>query len=43
MIRSILSTAAAAWLTVAASAAVADETALESHQIKHVLLISVDG
>jgi hypothetical protein len=43
MIRSILSTAAAAWLTVAASAAVADETTLESHQIKHVLLISVDG
>jgi Type I phosphodiesterase / nucleotide pyrophosphatase len=44
MIRSILSTAAAAWLTAAASgAAVADETTLESHQIKHVLLISVDG
>jgi hypothetical protein len=44
MIRSILGTAAAAWLTVTASgAAVADETTLESHQIKHVLLISVDG
>jgi len=44
MIRSILSTAAAACLTVAAcGAAVADETTLESHQIKHVLLISVDG
>jgi hypothetical protein len=44
MIRSILSTAAAAWLTVSVSgAAAADETTLESHQIKHVLLISVDG
>jgi Type I phosphodiesterase / nucleotide pyrophosphatase len=44
MIRSILITAAAASLTVAAStAAVADETSLESHEIKHVLLISVDG
>jgi hypothetical protein len=44
MIRSILITAAAASLTVAAStAAVADDTSLESHEIKHVLLISVDG
>jgi hypothetical protein len=44
MIRSILITAAAASLTVAASTgAVADETSLESHEIKHVLLISVDG
>jgi Type I phosphodiesterase / nucleotide pyrophosphatase len=44
MIRSILITAAAASLAVAAStAAVADETSLESHEIKHVLLISVDG
>jgi hypothetical protein len=44
MIRSILITAAAASLAVAAStAAVADETPLESHEIKHVLLISVDG
>jgi hypothetical protein len=44
MIRSIFSTAAAACITVAAfGAAAADEAALESHQIKHVLLISVDG
>jgi hypothetical protein len=44
MIRSILITAAAASLAVAAStAAVAEETSLESHEIKHVLLISVDG
>jgi hypothetical protein len=44
MIRSILIAAAAASLTVAASTgAVADETSLESHEIKHVLLISVDG
>ena len=44
MIRSILITAAAASLAVAAStAAVADETSLESREIKHVLLISVDG
>jgi hypothetical protein len=44
MIRSILITVAAASLTVAAStAALADETTLESHQIRHVLLISVDG
>jgi type I phosphodiesterase/nucleotide pyrophosphatase len=44
MIRSILLTAAAASLAVAAStAAVADEAPLESHEIKHVLLISVDG
>jgi hypothetical protein len=44
MIRSILSTAAAAWLTVAAAgSAVADEAPLDSHQVKHVLLISVDG
>jgi hypothetical protein len=44
MIRSIFSTAAAACMTVAAfGAAVADEAPLESHQIKHVLLISVDG
>jgi hypothetical protein len=44
MIRSIFSTAVAAWLAVGASATVmAEETPLESHQIKHVLLISVDG
>jgi type I phosphodiesterase/nucleotide pyrophosphatase len=44
MMRSILSTAAAAWLTAAtAGAAMADETPLDSHQVKHVLLISVDG
>jgi Type I phosphodiesterase / nucleotide pyrophosphatase len=44
MSRYLLSTAAAAWLTVTAcGAAAADETTLESHQIKHVLLISVDG
>jgi Type I phosphodiesterase / nucleotide pyrophosphatase len=44
MIRSILLTAAAASLAVAASTvAVADEAPLESHEIKHVLLISVDG
>jgi hypothetical protein len=44
MIRSILSATAAAWMTVAAfGAAVANEAPLEPHQIKHVLLISVDG
>jgi hypothetical protein len=44
MIRSILGTTAAAWMTVAAfGTAMADETPLESHQVKHVLLISVDG
>src|ERR1700679_677890 len=43
MIRSILSTADAAWLTAAtAGVAMADETPLDSHQVKHVLLISVD-
>jgi hypothetical protein len=43
MIRSILITVAAASLTAASTAALADETPLESHEIKHVLLISVDG
>jgi hypothetical protein len=44
MIRSILSTAVAAWLAALASATVmAEERPLESHQIRHVLLISVDG
>jgi hypothetical protein len=44
MIRSIFSAAAAACMTFAAfGSAVADEAPLESHQIKHVLLISVDG
>jgi hypothetical protein len=44
MIRSILSTAVAAWLAAGASATVmAEERPLESHQIRHVLLISVDG
>src|ERR1700729_3688131 len=43
MIRSILSTTAAVALALGAAAATADEAPLESHQIKHVLLISVDG
>jgi hypothetical protein len=44
MNRSILSTVAAVWLAAAtAGAAAADETTLDSHQVKHVLLISVDG
>src|ERR1700729_2040233 len=43
MIRSILSTTAAVALALGAAAATADETPLDSHQVKHVLLISVDG
>jgi Type I phosphodiesterase / nucleotide pyrophosphatase len=43
MIRSILSATAAAALAFGAGAAAADDTSLDSHEVRHVLLISVDG
>jgi len=43
MIRLILSATAAAALTFGAGAAAAGDTSLDSHQVRHVLLISVDG
>ncbi len=43
MIRSILCASAAAALAFGAGAASAADTSLDSHQVRHVLLISVDG
>src|SRR5580698_9080595 len=43
MIRSILSATASVVLTLGAAAAMADEASLDPHQVRHVLLISVDG
>jgi hypothetical protein len=43
MIRTVLSAAIGAAFAFAAGAAAADDASLEPHQIKHVLLISVDG
>lgn len=43
MMRSILCTTIAASWVLGAVAARAEETSLDSHQVKHVLLISVDG
>ena len=43
MIRSILSATAAAALAFAAGSATAGDASLDTHQVRHVLLISVDG
>jgi hypothetical protein len=43
MIRSILCATAAAALAFGAATAAAGDSSLDSHQVRHVLLISVDG